>query len=134
MPIDQRGTAHTHTASAQSAATPVSAPTPTNREKTREKISGEVANGISCSGCQARWSGAGRAHCSVCHRLFSTASKFDLHRTARGERGGCLDPATVTSRSGDRLLFFRDGMWRGPEMPADAVDARRSTRTHGGTP
>lgn len=74
---------------------------------------------ITCARCDARWGGLVVAHCGSCHRTFSTARLFDLHRHARGELGGCLEPATVTSRSGERIMFFRDGMWRNPEMPAE---------------
>lgn len=69
-----------------------------------------------CSGCKVTWTATTAAHCSECHNLFSAVSLFDKHRHARGERGGCLDPATVTSREGERLMFYREGMWRGPAL------------------
>ena len=41
--------------------------------------------------CGARWTGLRVAHCSVCHRTFTTVANFDRHR-----RGGrCVDPASV---------------------------------------
>ena len=43
-------------------------------------------------------------------------SLFDAHRSADGDHGTCLDPATVVGRHGERRLFFRAGMWRGPEL------------------
>lgn len=57
---------------------------------------------------------------ALCHRTFSTPRLFDSHRHARGDHGGCLNPATLTNaRTGDRIMFLRDGMWRNPEMPPD---------------
>lgn len=70
---------------------------------------------ISCNGCTERWTAVGAAHCSGCHRTFSTYRLFDLHRSTSGEHGVCLDPASV-KKNGENLLDFRNGMWRGPEM------------------
>lgn len=68
----------------------------------------------------------GAAHCAAegCHRLFSTVGLFDAHRHSRGERGGCVDPEKITNSRGDRVLFFRDGMWRGPELTDEQKAAR----------
>lgn len=80
----------------------------------------------SCGGCAARWTGTGRAHCAAkgCHRTFSTASLFDQHRSAEGERGSCLDPEELThGKTGARLMFLRDGLWCGPQM-SEEVKAR----------
>lgn len=76
---------------------------------------------ITC-GCGAAWTALGAAHCAAsgCHRTFASAGLFDLHRSQDGEHGTCLDPKTVLSRDGQRRLWFRDGMWRGPEMSAEA--------------
>lgn len=72
---------------------------------------------ITCNGCDHTWTAPGAAHCGGCHTApFATVSVFDQHRSVAGEHGTCLDPATVRNRSGDRVLFLRDGMWRGPEM------------------
>lgn len=68
-----------------------------------------------CGGCSERWTAPGAAHCGGCHRTFSAAGLFDRHRSAAGEHGRCLDPATIDG------IEFRDGMWRGPEM----TDAER---------
>ena len=68
------------------------------------------------------WTAAGAAHCSACHRLFASVSLFDAHRSQDGPHGTCLDPETVLSRDGERRLFFRDGMWRGPEMSAERLE------------
>jgi hypothetical protein len=46
-------------------------------------------------------------HCGACHRLFSGVTPFAVHRSADGEHGSCLDPATLT------VLRLRDGVWRG---------------------
>jgi len=64
----------------------------------------------------------GAAHCSGCHRTFSTANLFDRHRVD----GRCSDPESIISKPrdgsvGERVMFFRDGMWRGPEWDAAAL-------------
>lgn len=97
-----------------------------------------MAELITCR-CGASWTATGAAHCSAenCHRLFSTASLFDAHRSARGEHGTCLDPAAlVNNRTGDRVMYFREGMWRSPEMPperrervAALAEQRKATRS-----
>lgn len=75
--------------------------------------------------CGVRWTGAAVAHCSGCHRTFSAPGLFDKHRSARGERGACLDPGKVRQPStGDPVMFFRGGMWRGPEMTDESRAAR----------
>lgn len=75
----------------------------------------------SCSGCDATWTGMAPAHCSGCHRLFASAGLFDQHRKAtRGiaEDSKCIDPVTI--RKNDiRVMFFREGMWRGPQVSAE---------------
>jgi hypothetical protein len=74
--------------------------------------------------CGATWTGGSAAHCSGCCKTFVGPSLFDAHRSARGERGDCIDPETLTNRAGDRIAFYRDGMWRGPEM----TDAQKAAR------
>lgn len=44
--------------------------------------------------------------------------------TCGGCDGACLDPATLTDTHGEPVMFFRDHMWRGPEMPQSAITAR----------
>ncbi len=85
---------------------------------------------ITCGGCTATWTALGTAHCGACHRSFSTVGLFDAHRSQYGERGRCLDPATLTVRSGGRraLLELRDGLWCGPEMTDEEKLARFGTR------
>lgn len=85
----------------------------------------------SCSGCGATWTGAGPAHCAApnCHLTFASAGLFDKHREAtRGiaDHGRCLDPATVRN-NGQRIMFFREGMWRGP-VATEADRARMGWR------
>lgn len=63
---------------------------------------------LTCGGCDATWSGAGRAHCSGCHRTFGGLSMFERHRVA----SKCVDPAGWDDA---RLV---DGLWVGPAMPA----------------
>lgn len=79
-----------------------------------------MADAITCTGCPARWTATGAAHCASCHRTFSSPRLFDAHRSTRGELGSCVDPVTLTvqtgARAGEPVMFFRDGMWRGPEM------------------
>lgn len=82
---------------------------------------------ISCSGCSTVWTAAGAAHCSGpgCHRTFSSVGLFDKHRSQYGEHGRCLDPETIThARTGERLMFFRAGMWRGPAMDEETKAKR----------
>jgi hypothetical protein len=84
---------------------------------------------ITCSGCHDTWTAGGAAHCTACHCLFSTPRLFDLHRSTRGgDHGSCLNPATVTRTTGERVMFQRDGMWRGPEMTEEQKLARFGDR------
>lgn len=83
-----------------------------------------------CGGCDATWTGTSACHCAGCHRdehgrprTFAGIKLFDAHRHQRGERGGCLDPEQVTNSRGERHMFFRDEMWRGPEMSEEAKAA-----------
>jgi hypothetical protein len=72
--------------------------------------------GASCGGCGAQWSGVSAAHCGGCHETFAGVGLFDEHRSQHGERGACRRPAEVMKANGERVLWLRDGMWRGPEM------------------
>jgi hypothetical protein len=92
---------------------PDSTPVVHSDEQTRK------AQLITCE-CGATWTALGAAHCSACHRTFAAVGLFDAHRSQDGEHGTCLDPETLTAR-GERRMFFRDGMWRGPEMSAEAL-------------
>ena len=77
----------------------------------------------SCSGCGAIWTGARTAHCSACHLTFVTVGLFDAHRSMAGNYGSCRDPATLTyragQRAGERVMFWRDGLWWAPEMTGE---------------
>ena len=79
-----------------------------------------------CGGCPTRWSGGGRAHCSGCHLTFNTTSLFDLHRRLRGEHGFCVEPDTIETKDGPLRLM--DGVWCGPELPAEALAKLRGAR------
>ncbi len=87
-----------------------------------------MAEWITCGGCGGRWTGLTACHCSGknCHRTFTSLSAFDLHRSGSHARGTrhCLDPATVLSQTGERLLvpankpwpgWSGPGSWEGPE-------------------
>jgi hypothetical protein len=82
-----------------------------------------------CGGCDRTWTATGAAHCAACHtEPFSTARLFDLHRSAAGEHGRCLNPAQIRNRAGEQIMFLRDGMWRGPELTDDEKAARFGSR------
>lgn len=72
---------------------------------------------ITCR-CGAAWTALGAAHCATdqCHRTFSAVDLFDRHRQAYGEHGRCVDPTTIVTTTGQWVMFFRNGMWRGPEL------------------
>lgn len=58
-------------------------------------------------GCGREWDGANQAHCTVCHRHFSTVANFDRHRPSYD---GCLDPAhIVNARTGQPVLKASEG-------------------------
>ncbi len=73
-----------------------------------------------CSGCPATWTGLSTCHCSGCHQTFAGVGLFDAHRTQYGESGKCRRPADMIVagglRAGEPAMFFREGVWRGPEM------------------
>lgn len=70
---------------------------------------------ITCR-CGARWTDLRAAHCGSCHRSFSSVALFDRHRSVAGDHGACLNPDTITNANGERVMSYRDGAWRGPEM------------------
>lgn len=51
--------------------------------------------------CGRTWTGLNQAHCSICHRHFSSPANFDRHRPSYD---GCLDPAGIQRRNGDPVL------------------------------
>jgi hypothetical protein len=82
---------------------------------------------ITCR-CGARWTARGLAHCGGCHNSYSGISTFDQHRSMTGEHGVCKRPAEVVNSLGERLLWLRDGVWRGPELTEDEKTARFGNR------
>lgn len=89
-----------------------------------------MADRITCSGCDDTWTALGACHCSACHATFSGVALFDRHRSvAGGEHGSCLPPGRLCNvTTGERVMFLRDGMWRGPEMTDE-----QKTKRFGGT-
>lgn len=80
-----------------------------------------------CGGCDNRWSGVNRAHCSACHRTFAAPKWFDQHRV----NAKCVDPETimVTPRDGSpqrRSQAFRNGVW------SDALEFTNASELFGG--
>lgn len=96
---------------------------------TRSEKTSSERNTLTCSGCDAAWSGVGRAHCAAdgCHRTFATASLFDLHRSSIGEHGSCRNPRDITRRE-DRVMYFRDGLWRSPELTEEQKEVKFKRR------
>lgn len=101
---------------------PVSAPSappqPGNRHPRQTLPREPVTYG--CGGCDNRWSGISRCHCSRCHITLSGIGLFDAHQ----RNGKCLDPAAMDVRG--ESLRLMNGVWCGPEMPADALARRRA--------
>jgi hypothetical protein len=97
---------------------------------TPQKRSQTVTYG--CGGCDNRWPGVSRAHCSGCHRTFAAFGLFDRHRRIRGEVGSCLDPESITARSrgGEerRVMFLIDGIWSSVEERGESIGDRRRSR------
>lgn len=54
---------------------------------------------FTCGGCDNTWTAGGAAHCSGCHRTFSTTATFDKHRAA----GRCVI---------GKLAAGKDGIYR----------------------
>lgn len=71
---------------------------------------------ITCRGCDTTWTDSRFAHCAKCHHTFGGVGLFDRHRQAYGEHGKCVNPTTVLTGQGERTMFCRDGIWRGPEL------------------
>lgn len=88
-----------------------------------------LQTGYTCGGCDSRWSGVSRAHCTGCHRTFGGVNLFDRHRRdVRGE-GTCVDPATIVGKeSGEREMFETNGIWQSVETPAERGVALRDWR------
>ena len=87
-----------------------------------------------CGGCDNRWPGVSRAHCSACHRTFAGFGLFDRHRRLRGEEGTCLDPEAIVAtnkitKAEERVMFLVNGIWSAVEERAPSIGQRR-TRMH----
>jgi len=63
---------------------------------------------ITCNGCEHTWTGLSFAHCSACHRTFSSVTGFDRHRVA----GRCVDPAIMRTKKGEPVMRLEAGAWR----------------------
>jgi hypothetical protein len=48
-----------------------------------------------------------------------------VDRAVDGSHGACIPPGEVQGRNGEQRLFFRDGMWRGPELSDEQRDRLR---------
>jgi hypothetical protein len=85
---------------------------------------------ITCGGCDNTWTGLTRAHCAACHHTFVGIGFFDRHRERESDGGAhCVDPATITTGHGDRLMFLRnDGIWHGPEATEEEIAQLRALR------
>lgn len=57
-----------------------------------------------CHTCDRTWAGLAEAHCATCHRHFTTASAFDLHRVGPTDDRSCADPATLLKGDGQPKL------------------------------
>lgn len=82
-----------------------------------------------CNGCDVTWTGHRIAHGACCHRTFASVGLFDKHRSMAGDHGTCHHPASVTTTSGERVMFLRDGMWKAPEMTDEEKTAAFGNRT-----
>lgn len=101
-----------------------------------QKRSERVPPTYGCGGCDNRWPGVSRAHCSGCHRTFAAFGLFDRHRRIRGEVGSCLDPETITATNKDtgedrRVMFLIDGIWSSVEERGESIGDRRRRGAQG---
>lgn len=67
---------------------------------------------IRCGGCDEHWKGLDAAHCSVCHRSFTSRTGFDRHRTGPVDQRRCVDPPKI----GYELKPLTRGQSRGYEI------------------
>lgn len=63
--------------------------------------------------------------CAGCDHVFANPDLFDSHRSLTGEHGACQEPQMVTDRLGNRVMFYRAGVWRSFAAAAGALSARR---------
>jgi predicted amidophosphoribosyltransferase len=48
---------------------------------------------VTCGGCSKEWGGLRAAHCSRCHRTFSSVNAFDIHQVWTKKPFVCNEPA-----------------------------------------
>lgn len=74
----------------------------------------EAPAGTAHCDCGRQWTGLREAHCSVCHRHFSTPRNFDAHRQYASKKTRehviCVDPLTVTLDGGYPMKIV-DTVW-----------------------
>jgi hypothetical protein len=95
---------------------------------TTRRVGSEI---FTCGGCDNRWTGTSRCHCSAagCHRTFAGLALFDRHRVD----GACVEPETITREPKDgsepeRVMFLTDGIWQSVEEPATKGESLRLWR------
>jgi hypothetical protein len=106
---------------------------PTPKNLRAQNAAERIPTTYGCGGCDNRWPGVSRAHCSGCHRTFAAFGLFDRHRRMREEIGSCLDPETITSKSKDgderRVMYLVNGIWSSVEERGESIGRRmRKTR------
>lgn len=79
-------------------------------ENAHDGFSREVPTGSASCRCGRQWTGLREAHCTVCHRHFSTPRNFDYHRQATENATVCLDPTEV-SVEGGHAMRAKDTVW-----------------------
>lgn len=57
---------------------------------------------VHCNNCCAKWTGAGRAHCNLCHQTFNSDGAATLHWT---KEWGHAHPVNMDNFS------LRNGIW-----------------------
>jgi len=92
---------------------------PESRSTPRTGSSNRPRDAITCSRCDGWWSGLTSAHCSNCHRTFTSVSAFDMHRAGSHAKGTrhYVDPASVVLVPAGRGWpgWSLPGTWRGPD-------------------
>lgn len=77
-----------------------------------------IAGATGRCNCGRQWAGLREAHCTLCHRHFSTPANFDAHRPSskKNPRGACVDPETIEK---PYLMRIKETVW-GPMWIKDA--------------
>jgi len=79
-------------------------PSPESPDSSADTRTGPTWPGM-CGRCARRWTSLVEAHCPSCHRHFSTAAGFDMHR----REGACVDPVTLSGRRSMHVVDRVDG-------------------------